>query len=517
MDEETRVLFLAPTRKDADVGRCLMEAAGIPCRACDSLADVGREIPLGAGAVVLPEEAVLRNGDGPFTTALRDQPPWSHLPVLILTESGRRPKNRVQALLDVGEITLLKRPLEVSEFIHAIRAALRDRARQYQVRDYVEQQERQAEALREADRRKDDFLAMLAHELRNPLAPIRNGLEILRLSDGDADSVRRTQAMMHRQVEHLSRLVDDLLDVSRITRGKAELRLQPIDLKSVLTRAVETVRPLIDARKHRLVVSQPTRPVWISGDLARMTQVVANLLTNAAKYSENDGHIDLVLEEDESSAFVTVRDTGVGIPTEMLPRVFDLFTQLGRTLDRSDGGLGIGLTLVKSLVEMHGGSVSAASEGPGRGSEFAVRLPKLQASGRPDTAAPAPLPSPESLRILVVDDNPDAGDSLAEFLGMLGHRVQVLRSGMEALEVARSLRPDVALLDIGLPGISGYDLARQLRSEPFGERIRLIALTGYGQDEDRRQSIEAGFDHHLTKPADPVALAKLLRTRPVDE
>jgi signal transduction histidine kinase len=509
-DTDERVLFLGPTKKDATTGAVLITGAGLRCHTCASLEELCREIPAGVGAVIVPEEAAMGAGAGALKAAVHDQPPWSNVPVLVLTAAGPTPTARVKALLELGDVTLLKRPLEAAEFLNAVRAALRDRHRQYQVRDYVVAQARQGEELREADRRKDEFLAMLAHELRNPLAPIRNGLGILRMAGDDRAVAQRTHDMMSRQVDHLGRLVDDLLDVSRITRGKVELRMEAVDLNAVLARAAEAARPLIDARRHRLIVTQPGRPVRVSADPTRLAQVVGNLLTNAAKYSEERGRIDLSLEEN-GEAIIRVRDTGLGIPADMLPRVFDLFTQVGRTLDRSDGGLGIGLTLVKSLVELHGGTVSAASEGPGRGSEFTVRLPKL---ARSETSDAGPAAAPEQItprRVLIVDDNPDAGDSLATLLEMTGHQVAVARSGPQGLEAAARLRPEVAVLDLGLPGMNGYELAGRLRAEPFGRDVTLVALTGYGQEDDRRRSREAGFDHHLTKPADLDALTAILR------
>jgi CheY-like chemotaxis protein len=306
--------------------------------------------------------------------------------------------------------------------------------------------------------------------------------------------------------------VDDLLDVSRITRGKVELRTTTVDLRAVLAAAVETARPLVDAKRHHLTVTQPGRPVRVSADAVRLAQVVGNLLTNAAKYSEEGARVALSLDAEGESAVVRVRDTGVGIPPEMLPRVFDLFTQIDRTLDRAQGGLGIGLTLVKSLVEMHGGTVEAASGGVGMGSEFTVRLPLLPGSDAPAPNAGADPPA-SPRRILVVDDNHDAGDSLGDLLELSGHQVRVARSGPQAVEAAREFRPDVAILDIGLPGMSGHELAARLRAEPFGPSLILVALTGYGQDEDRRRTREAGFDHHLTKPADLGQLAALLAGR----
>lgn len=377
------------------------------------------------------------------------------------------------------------------------------------LRSNEEELGRQAEELRAADRRKDEFLAMLAHELRNPLAPIKNGLEILRRAGDPA--ARDTRDMIARQVDHLTRLVDDLLDVSRITRGKVELRPAEVDLNAVLARAAEGVRPLADARRHRLTVTPAPRPVWVTADLTRLVQVVGNLLTNAAKYSDPGGRIDLTLAEEGEEAVIRVTDAGTGIPADVLPRVFDLFAQADRTLDRSEGGLGIGLTLVKGLVELHGGTVKAASDGPGRGSEFTVRLPVVRRAAEPKPpAARVPSSRAAAKRVLVVDDNADAADSLAALLQLLGHRVRVAHSGAEALQTVGSFHPDVGVLDIGLPGMTGYELAGRLRADLAGDPLTLIALTGYGQAEDRVRARDAGFDHHLTKPADPAALCALI-------
>jgi signal transduction histidine kinase len=373
--------------------------------------------------------------------------------------------------------------------------------------------------LREADRRKDEFLAMLAHELRNPLAPIRNALEILRLRGQDRRSaVREAWNMVERQTEQLSRLVDDLLDVARITRGKINLERHPLDVSEVVRRAVETSRPVIEARRHHLEVHLPPYPVWVEGDLTRLAQVVLNLLNNAAKYTEEGGRITLTVEAPPpgeghpGEVVLRVRDTGVGIPAEMLPKVFDLFTQADRTLDRAQGGLGIGLTLVRRLVEMHGGRVRAYSEGPGKGTEMVVRLPARRAPEVPangdDGEAPAPAVQPR--RILVVDDNRDSAHSLATLLRLFGNEVQAAHDGASALAAAERFRPEVAILDIGLPGMDGYELARRLRQLPGLGSLRLAALTGYGSEEDRRRSRDAGFDDHLVKPVEMESLQAFL-------
>ncbi|MDI1432455.1 hybrid sensor histidine kinase/response regulator [Polyangium sorediatum] len=367
------------------------------------------------------------------------------------------------------------------------------------------------QALREADRRKDEFLAMLAHELRNPLAPIRSAAQILRIVGMADPRVERSTAMIERQVQHMTRLVDDLLDVSRITSGKIKLKKGHVDVAVAVGRALETARPLLDARKHEVSVEMPTEPVWVHADPTRLTQMVENLLTNAAKYTEERGRITLAVERAEDIASIRVRDTGVGIPKEMLTRVFDLFTQVDRSLARSEGGLGIGLTLVKNIAEMHGGTVEACSEGRGKGSEFIVRLPALPVTDLPSGPRPPAGGCPAGpRRILVVDDHADVAESLSMLLRIAGHEVHTALDGCAALEAARTFRPEVVLLDIGLPGMNGYEVASVLRRDPAQAETILIALTGYGHEEDRRRAREAGFTAHLVKPVDLATLERVL-------
>jgi PAS domain S-box-containing protein len=379
----------------------------------------------------------------------------------------------------------------------------------------ITERKRTEEALREADRKKDEFLAMLAHELRNPLAPIHNAVQVMRLLSSTDPDLKESREMIERQVQQLTRLVDDLLDVSRITRGKIALRTEPVDLAAVIARAVETSRPLIESNRHKLTLALCAEAIRVLADPTRLEQVFANLLNNAAKYTERGGSIWLEVERLGEEVLVRVRDTGFGIPPAALPHVFDLFMQADRTLDRSQGGLGIGLTLVKRLVEMHGGSVTAHSQGSGKGSEFIVRLPILQQeAGRASEERLAPAVVREAtapvLRVLVVDDNKDAADSLAVLLRLWGHEVRIAHDGVSAVKAAGSYRPDVALLDIGLPGLDGYEVARRLRANPSLAGMELIAVTGYGQDTDRRRSREAGFDAHLVKPVDLTELQELL-------
>jgi PAS domain S-box-containing protein len=381
----------------------------------------------------------------------------------------------------------------------------------------VDDLKRLEEALREADRRKDEFLATLAHELRNPLAPIRNSLAILRLSGEVGPATERVHEMLERQVAHLVRLVDDLLEISRITRGKIELRKERVELTSIVQSALETSKPLLERAGHNLHVSLPTGPVWLEADPVRLAQVLANLLNNAANYTEEGGQIWLTAHLENGDVAISVRDSGLGIPPEMLPQVFELFAQVDRNLKRAQGGLGIGLALVKSLVQLHGGRVEAHSEGPGKGSEFIVRLPLanvhptsgIGGTGRNEQFASS-LPA---LRVLVVDDNRDAADSLGMLLRFLGADAQVVYGGAAALEAVRTYRPRLVLLDLGMPGMDGFEVAQRLRQEE-GCQITLIALTGWGQEEDRRRSQAAGFDYHLVKPVNPEALQALLSTLP---
>ena len=372
------------------------------------------------------------------------------------------------------------------------------------------------EGIRFADRQKNDFLSMLAHELRNPLAPIRNAAQLLERHVPDEPGVKWACEVIDRQVVQMVRLVDDLLDVARITRDKIHLQREKIDLSAVISRAVEASRPAIDASRHQFQVEHPPKPIRIAGDMIRLTQVLTNLLNNAAKYTEAGGRIWLRYGPENDSAVIRIRDTGIGIPPQMLESVFELFTQVDRALDRSHGGLGIGLTLVKRLVEMHDGVVEANSEGLGKGSEFIVRLPI--ATSTLEEGRPLQIESDKSAvmnrrRILVVDDNQDSARTLSMMLKLMGHDTATAFDGMEAIDVATEYKPDAVLLDIGLPKLNGYDVCRRLRQETAGRQMLIIALTGWGQDEDRSRSSEAGFDHHLVKPVDVAVLEKLLANR----
>jgi PAS domain S-box-containing protein len=366
-------------------------------------------------------------------------------------------------------------------------------------------------ALQEASRYKDEFLAVLAHELRNPLAPIKNGMQLLRLAAPGSEPAVQARAIMERQLDQLVRLVDDLMDISRITRGKVDIRREPVELVSVLLSAVETSRPAIEAARHHLSLSLPSEPLLVSADFVRLAQVVSNLLNNAAKYTDGGGQISLAAQREGDEAVIRVRDNGIGIEAELLPRIFDMFAQAHDNLNRSKGGLGIGLALARSLVELHGGRIAARSAGAGKGTELTVRLPLLKAKSRPAAGRASQRWTPAARRrVLVVDDNVDAAKTLEMLLQELGQEVEVVHDGPAALEAARRRRPEVVLLDISMPGMDGLELARRLREQPDFESVRFAAITGFGQEDDRRRTRAAGIDEHLVKPLSPEQLRRVL-------
>ncbi|MCC7418879.1 MAG: response regulator [Planctomycetaceae bacterium] len=631
-ENDRRVLILMPTRKDAERTSDMLKDAGHACTLCPDLPTLCRQFDRGAGALLLTDEFVLRDPGGHLRQCLAEQPAWSAIPVIVLTRDG---SSRHEDLRAAGNVTLVERPVRFRSLISVVDAALRAREQQYQIRDHLELQERQAAALREsenrfrtlveqvrdyaifstdlkgiattwnegvervlgfseeefvgvdvtsriftpedvaagiperelkeaathgsagndrwmrrkdgsrffamgattglrdgvgaligfskvmrdatdwrnavdalrqADRQKDEFLAMLAHELRNPLAPIRSGLSLLQLEKPD-----ETLELMQHQVDHLVRLVDDLLDVSRIVQGKIALRVETVDLASVLLRSIDVVRPIIKRQQQEMRVSLPTETIWLRADPVRLTQVVENLLHNASKYTPAGGSIEISAHLNSDGVVIAVKDTGIGIEPDLLPRVFDLFTQSSRALDRAQGGLGIGLTLVRTLVAMHGGHVAADSPGLGMGSTFSVQLPTVPGPTE-RVAPPRDAESSVPLRVMAVDDNVGAASLLGRLIRKLGnHEVELAHDGPTLLSRVAEFRPDLILLDIGLPGMDGYQVARALRRQAAGRDVMLVALTGYGQDEDRRKSRHAGFDEHVIKPIDIATLRKVLR------
>jgi signal transduction histidine kinase/ActR/RegA family two-component response regulator len=507
---EGRVLVLAPTGKDATLTRELLGYAGIRCEICTDLGCVVRELERGAGALLVAEEALAR-GSQPLAEIVAGQPAWSDLPVLILTRNGADSEALTEAVRILGNVILLERPVRVAALASAVRSALRARDRQYRARSHLVERDSAIRALEDADRRKDEFLATLAHELRNPLAPIRNSVQSLRLSTAN-ESLASLVDIMERQVGTMVRLVDDLLEVSRITRGKIELRKERVDLSSVIQAAVETVQPLLASARHQLSLALGSQPFFVEADQVRLAQVFANLLNNAAKYTGDGGHIWLSAVRDGDEVVVTVGDDGMGISAASLPQIFDLFVQGDMNKNRRAGGLGIGLTLARALAELHGGGIAARSEGPGQGSEFMVRLP-LTADAhaeRSEAGDSTPPAIPGRIRVLVVDDNQDGANTLRLLLELLGAEVRVEYDGPGALDAFGAFRPEVVLLDIGMPGMDGLEVARRLRRRRDSHDVMLIALTGWGQEKDRRDSRAAGFDHHLIKPVDIEALQGFL-------
>jgi PAS domain S-box-containing protein len=621
-----RVLVFATRGSDAEHTKTILDDAELTSQSCPDLESLVREASAGAGVILATDDALDETARAALAALLANQPPWSDLPLIVLTRPQNETELAHEELLSLGNVTIVERPARVATVVSAVRSALRARQRQFEQRDRFQAQallaaivegsddaiiskrldgtiltwNRGAErifgysaaeaigrpitmiiphdrlqeersilerlsrgeriehydtvrqtkhgdlidvsltispirdasgrviaaskvarditerarveaALREADRRKDEFLATLAHELRNPLAPIRNSLHILRVTGPKDPAVDRVRDILERQVNHMVRLVDDLMEISRITRGKIDLRQEPIELAAVIGSAVETSKPGIDAAGQDLVLSIASEPLPLVADPVRLAQVFANLLNNASKYSEARSTIWVTARSEDSHAVVSVRDSGIGIAPDMLERVFEMFAQAESSVPRAQGGLGIGLTLARSLVEMHGGTIEAKSAGPGRGSEFIVRLPLAVSRERPPAATTAEQSgSLVALRILVVDDDRDAADSLGTMLTYLGADVCVTYSGASALDRLAEFQPTVALVDLGMTGIDGYELARRIRDQRNSHEVALIALSGWGSEEDKRRSHEAGFDFHLIKPPDVDALKALM-------
>jgi signal transduction histidine kinase len=488
-----RVLIFAPVGRDAALTRALLVGAGLSAAICRTIPEICAEIERGAGAVLLTEEALSDPQLGDLTAALVAQPPWSDISILLFAGADRSSVSlhTLSRLEVLRNVTLLDRPLRIAAVMSTVQAALRGRRRQYELRDVLVALHAARTEAERANRLKDEFLATLSHELRNPLAPISNSLHLLRLSNDAGPATLRIHEILDQQVNHMVRLVDDLLDISRITSGKIELRKEPVELAAIIAGAVETSRPHIEAAGLQLALSLPPEPITLEADPVRLGQVIANLLNNAAKYTAAGGQIWLTARQHACEAVLSVRDSGVGIPADMLHRVFDLFSQVNATIGRAQGGLGIGLTLAKSLVELHGGHIEAQSEGLGMGSTFVITLPTALHAPRPAVTTRAlqncstPLPA---RRILVVDDMRDAGYVLGKLLEALGQQVHTLQHSRAALEHARRERPEVIISDIGMPDMDGYELARRMRREPGLQGVVLVALTGYGREGDRRLS-----------------------------
>jgi signal transduction histidine kinase/CheY-like chemotaxis protein len=634
-NRERKVLVLPPTRRDGDVTCALLRHVGLDCDVVGNARMLASQLNTCVGAVVLTDAAAADPDLNSVMDALDHQPQWSDMPVILLSKPDMRLPTDKRRFGKLTNLTVLDRPTSGRALVSAVEAAIRGRARQYQIRDqlnslqvadaalresaermslgvqvaglalaevdYAMQQvhlsaeavelfgvgdgartlsrseflqavhpddreevshrllrpadsaadpaaidyrviwpdgrvkwvsqrhhvvlnglrDRQVRAVivaldaterKNADRRKDEFLATLAHELRNPLAPLRTGLQALGRPGGEGAAGTVIRAIMERQLSQMVRLIDDLLDVSRISSGKVVLQRRRVDLRAIAELAIEASQPFIAAGRHDFTAELPVGPVWVDGDASRLAQVMINLLNNAAKYTGEGGKLRLSLSSNETDAIVQVQDNGVGIPPEMLDEVFNMFTQVNRTLDRSQGGLGIGLSLVRRLTELHGGKVTARSEGLGLGSTFTVRIPVMAtAPSLPESHAPdCELPKRPGLRVLVVDDIADVADVLQMLLDLEGFETRVAYSGVAALESAREFRPDVVICDIGLPEMDGHEIARRLRRDPDMAPATLIALTGWGAEGEVRRTRESGFDFHLVKPVDANALLELL-------
>ncbi len=503
-----RVLILAPAGRDAQLAAATLREASIASTVCDDMEMFCAEQIRGAAVGLLTQEALARDAHASLATTLGAQPLWSDFPLVVLASRPTTPDGGVRLgriAGELGNVTMLDRPLHPEALLSTIRAALRARARQYQARELLSRLE---QGVRERDR----FLATLSHELRNPLGAIRNAVHLVERSIPPDSEIERPLTIVDRQIRHLAKLIDDLLDVSRVTTGKVVLRRKSFDLRPVLQQTVVQLEPEVARQRLELSSSLGPRPLSVDADPVRLEQIFTNLLANAIKYTPAGGRIEVTAGADDGEIWVRIADTGVGIAPEMLARIFDLFSQADRSLDRSQGGMGIGLTLVRSLLELHGGSVSVASAGLGAGSAFTVRLPLSQARERP-----APVVERAATHfagvaphVLLVEDSEDNREMLQDLLEMDGFRVDVAATGAEAVSQALALRPQIAIVDIGLPIMDGFEVARRVRAA-LGASISLVALTGYGRAEDRRQTAEAGFDAHLTKPIDLKELEAVLR------
>jgi signal transduction histidine kinase len=509
---DERVLISAPTRRDGEVTRDLLRRASIQSVVCLDAREVAEQLDAGVGAVLMTDHTLVDPHIPALLVALSQQPEWSDVPVLVLTAERDPSPPAARVLGALSNVTVLDRPTSTRAMVSAVQAALRARRRQFQIRDHIVERLKAEQALRDADRRKDEFLATLAHELRNPLAPIRTGLQVLDRVAADAPQAARVRAMMERQLKQLVKLIDDLLDVSRIATGKVMLQRERLDLRKVIEAALEGVQPFLDAAQLKVRVSSGSQPVWVVGDASRLAQVVSNLLHNAAKYTPHGGQVRVSLGRSDGHAVLRVVDDGAGIPPDMLEQVFELFTQVKRSSERTQEGLGIGLSLVRRLVLLHGGSVVAESAGLGTGSTFTVRLPSVDAPVAAAAATPEAghAAAQRRMRVLVIDDNVDAADALAIQLEMHGHLTRTEYGGATGLRMAQEFDPEVVFCDIGMSGVDGHEVAARLRGDPRHASTVLVALTGWGSEEDKRRTRNTGFDFHLVKPVSVDAVNEIL-------
>lgn len=499
-----RALIVTPVHNDGSLICDVLRKSGIESTHALVFQDVIANHD-GCAVMVIAEETLTPESAERLTEFLRAQPLWSDLPIIILaaeSETGMKRKESVESVYNVGNVTILQRPVPMMTLVSTVRAALRARSRQIEVRELLAQREREV-------KERDEFLAMLAHELRNPLAPIRNGLHIWKLDNSTNEQRKKARDSMERQVHHVTRMLDDLLDVARVSKGKVTLRKERLDLVALVKSCADDHRPIIEGALLKFEVKLPNHSVWATVDKTRITQVIGNLLVNALKFTERNGRISLTMQASPASreAMVSIVDNGIGMSREVREKIFRPFSQADSSLERSRGGLGLGLVLSKQLIELHSGSIESHSDGAGKGSRFTIKLP---AQFDIPTAANVPLQPEESRikKILVIEDNFDAADTLKVMLELLGYEVEIASSGQEGIAKLGDMHPQLVLCDIGLPGMDGYEVARAIRVQ--NDDCQLVALTGYGQEDDRRRAREAGFDVHLTKPVDPTVLEALL-------
>jgi signal transduction histidine kinase len=510
---DDRILVIAPLGRDARMIVDAFGSAGFPAEAFGGISALVDALRCGAAAIVVTEESLADFDRRLLVDALHDQLAWSDVPVIILTSADRSAEPSdvmLQEFAELGNVTLLERPLRIMTLITTAQSAVRARRRQYQVRDYVGEREGLERQLRAwaldfegANRAKDEFLAMLSHELRNPLHAIASAASIL--DQANAMQAARARDVIRRQIHHLGGVVDDLLDIGRITTGKIQLQSRLLDLAALVTRVVD--QHDVERRAPTHTVKVDAVPVWVNGDETRLEQITVNLLTNAVKYTPEGGEIRVAVGPEGDVAIFRIADTGVGIAHDRLSRIFELFFQAEQALDRRAGGLGIGLTLVKQLVTLHGDSVTAESEGIDRGSVFTVRLSRIAPASATSDPAESPL---TARRVLIIEDNADSREMLCLMLELAGHQAFVAEDGPRGLDAVAAVRPHAVLVDIGLPGLDGYEVARRLRQLSGGHALALVALTGCGRPEDKERSRESGYDYHLVKPVDPIALRRML-------
>lgn len=497
---EQRILIYAPAGQDAALAGTVLAGSAIASHACRSPGELAEQLALGAGGVLTVDEALHAGVYCVLDAYARQQPDWSDLPIILLTHAGLDSLPLRQAIATLGNLTLLERPVHILTLITSAHAMLRARQRQYQVR--------------ETQRRKDEFLASLGHELRNPLAPIKSSVALLKHLYPASEQVGKVSDVIERQVTHLTRLVDDLLDVARITSGKVLLQRKDFELQQVLDHVNELCQPAASKRHIRITRDLPSHAVTLHADYARVVQIFANIFSNAVKFTPDGGHIHITARQAQGQLQVVIEDNGIGIEPDAIARIFSMFEQ-GRTVaGEMTSGLGIGLSLARQFAELHGGSIDARSDGPGHGSRFIVTLPAnggdTPATTPHSTGSDTPADTHPPLQVLVVDDNSDAADTLQSLFQLEGYAAKVAYGGAQALAAVDITWPQLVVMDLGMPGMDGYEAARQIRQRAQGREVLLIALTGWGQGEARARTEQAGFDHHLTKPVDVAAIAALL-------